>query len=183
MTVLLNATERKEKAKKVRCSGYVPGSMYGPGLEKNIEIQIKENEINKFLKSHSIGAKTKIKVNGTEQLCVVKDIQYDAVSNKPIHIEFYASSEDRLVKSKVPIKFKGNESLSNRNLVLNILKDEVELQGKLKDLPEFIEVDVSSLDDGSIITMRDIALPEGVRLLSREDETAASVTVASTLAS
>mgnify|MGYP000200167048 CR=1 FL=1 len=179
MTLLLNAMERKEKAKKVRRLGYVPGSIYGPGLSKNIEIQIQENEMCKFLKNHSIGAKTKVKINNSEQLCVVKNIQYDAVSNKPIHIEFYASSEDRLVKSKVPIKFKGNESLSSRNLVLNILKDEIELQGILKDLPEFIEVDVSSMEDGSVITMRDVALPQGVRLMSKEDETAASVTLAS----
>ena len=178
MTFLLEATERKENVKKVRRQGFVPGSIYGPGLDRNIEIQIEEKYVNKFLKNHSIGAKLKVKVNGNEQLCIVKNIQYEHLSNKPIHIEFYASSEDRLVKAKVPIKFKGNENLSKRNLVLNILKDEIELQGILKDLPEFIEVDVSSMSDGSVIAMRDIVLPEGIRLLSKEDEAAASVTIA-----
>lgn len=178
MTFLLEATERKESVKKVRRQGFVPGSIYGPGLDRNIEIQIEEKYVNKFLKNHSIGAKLKVKVNDNEQLCVVKNIQYELLSNRPIHIEFYASSEDRLVKAKVPIKFKGNENLSKRNLVLNILKDEIELQGILKDLPEFIEVDVSTMSDGSVIAMRDIVLPDGIRLLSKEDEAAASVTIA-----
>lgn len=179
MTLLLDATERKESVKKIRRLGYVPGSIYGPGLDKNLEIQLEGKEVNKFLKSHSIGAKAKIKINENEQLCVIKNIQYEHLSNKPIHIEFYASSEDQLVKAKVPIRFKGNELLSKGNLVLNILKDEIELQGILKDLPEFIEVDVSEMADGSVITMGDIVLPEGIRLLSKEDETVASVTFTS----
>lgn len=53
---------------------------------------------------------------------------------------------------------------------MNILEDEIEIQGVLKDLPEFVDIDVSLMKDGSVITMGDIALPEGIRLLSRKDE-------------
>lgn len=170
MITLLDAMERKESAKKVRKLGYVPCSIYGPGVEHNMDIQIEGKEINRFLKGHSIGAKTRVKVNASELPCVIKSIQYEPISNKPINIEFYASSEDKLVKVRVPFKFKGKEQLFRNNLVLNILEDEIEIQGVLMDLPEFVDIDVSLMKDGSVITMGDIALPEGIRLLSRKDE-------------
>ncbi|AUS97064.1 5S rRNA E-loop-binding protein [Clostridium thermosuccinogenes] len=178
MITLLKAMERKECAKKVRKQGYVPCSIYGPGVEHNLEIQIEEKEVNKFLKSHSIGSKTKVKINDSELPCVIKSIDRDSINKRPIHIEFYASSEDKLVKVKVPLKFKGKELLLKNNLVLNINRNEVEIQGILKDLPEFIEVDVSSMEDGSTIAMGDIALPEGIRLLSRKDEIVVQAAVA-----
>jgi len=182
MSALLNAMERKESAKRIRRMGYVPGTVYGPGIGHNLDIQLVGKEINRFLKGHSIGAKTKVKINESELPCVIKSIQYEPISNKPIHIEFYASSEDRLVKVKVPLKFKGKEQLLGNNLILNIIEDEIEIQGVLKDLPEFIDIDVSLMKDGSIITMGDIALPEGIRLLSKKDEVVVRVAEASQLA-
>jgi len=170
MTVLLNATERSESAKKVRRMGYVPGNIYGPGIDRNLDVQFKESEVNKFLKNHSTGAKTKVRINGDELTCVVKGIQYELMGNKPIHIELYTSSENKLVKVKVPIRIKGKEKLAKSNLVLNTLVDKVEIQGVLKDLPEFIDIDVSLMKEGDEITMGDITLPEGIKLLSGEDE-------------
>lgn len=170
MTILLNATKRGESAKKVRRMGYVPGNIYGPGIDSNLDVKFEEKEINKLLKNHSIGAKTRVKINGNELTCVIKSIQHEPISNKPIHIELYTSSENRLVKVVVPIKIKGKEQLVRSNLVLNTLVDKVEIQGVLKDLPEFIEIDVSLMKDGDEITMKDITLPEGIKLLSDENE-------------
>jgi len=179
MITLLDAMERKESAKRIRRQGLVPCSIYGPGVERNMDIQIEEKEINRFLKSHSIGAKTKVKINGNELPCVIKSIQYEPLSTKPMHIEFYTSSEDRLVKVKVPLKFKGKEQLSRNNLVLNILKDDIEIEGVLKELPEFVEIDVSLMKDGSVITMGDVALPAGIKLLSKKEEAVLRVAEAS----
>ncbi|MFU0827349.1 MAG: 50S ribosomal protein L25 [Lachnoclostridium sp.] len=173
MTVLLNATERKEHAKKVRRFGYIPGNIYGPGVGKNLNIQIDKKEVNKLLQSHALGAKTRVKINEREVPCVIKDVQYAPLVNGPIHIEFYASSEDKVVKVKVPLIFKGKELITKSNLVLNILEEEVEVQGLLKDLPEFIEIDVSSMRNAGTIKMKDIPLPEGIKLLSKKDETVA----------
>lgn len=181
MSVLLNAMERKDNAKKVRRLGYVPGSIHGPGVEKNINIQLDGKEVGQFLKSHSIGAKTKIKINENEFPCVIKTVQYAPLVNKPIHIEFYASSENQTVKVQVSLRFKGKEMLAKSNLVLNILKDEIEIQGVLKDLPESIDVDLSSMKETGEITANDVVLPEGIKLLSRKDEILARVERAATL--
>ncbi len=175
MTVLLNAVERKASAKKVRKMGYVPGNIYGPGVGRNLDVQFEWKEVNRFLRNHSIGAKTKVKINGNELTCVVKDIQYELLNSNPIHIDLYTSSENKPVKVTVPIKIKGKELLTKGNLVLNTFVDQVEIQGLLKDLPEFIDIDVSSMKDGDVITMGDIKLPEGVKLLSEKDEVVLTV--------
>ncbi|MEG6613524.1 50S ribosomal protein L25 [Pseudoclostridium thermosuccinogenes] len=170
MITSLKAMERTDCAKRIRKQGYVPCSIYGPGVERNIDIQIEVKELNRFLKDHFIGSKTKVKINDSELSCVIKNIERDPIIKNPIHIEFYASSEDRLVKVKVPLKFKGKEYLLKNNLVLNINRNEIVIQGILKDLPEYIEVDVSLMKEGSTLVMGDIVLPEGIKLLSRQNE-------------
>lgn len=175
MSNLIVAEERKENAKKIRKLGYVPGTIYGPGVERNLDVQFDFRGINRFLRNHSTGAKAKVKINGKELLCVVKDIQYGTINKTPIHIDFYASSEDSAVKVTVPLKFTGKEKLSGNNLVLNILQDEIEIQGALKDLPEVIEIDVSQIKNQNDITMGDVTLPEGVKLLSKEDVVVAKI--------
>jgi len=174
MTALLKAVQRKDTGRKVRRMGFVPGIVYGPGVGKSLPVQIEGKEIGRFLKGNSIGSKVKVNVDGKELQCVVKDMQYATAQRNLIHIDFYASSEDKPVKVMVPIIFRGKELLGTRNLVLNIKEDEIEIQGILRDLPEFVEVDVSSMNDGDVILMGDIKLPEGVKLLSKEESIVAS---------
>lgn len=175
MGICLNAMERTESAKKIRKQGYVPCNIYGPGVEAPLNVQIQEREVNRFLRHHSLGAKTRIKVDGKELFCVVKGIQYENIHSKPIHMEFYASAEDKPVKVKVPLKFKGRELLSRGNLVLSIHEDEIAIQGRLKNLPETVDIDVSTMKEGDVLVMEDIPLPEGVRLLSPKEDLVASV--------
>ncbi len=175
MVAVLNAMERKESSKKARKKGFVTCNVYGPGVERNMDLQIDNREVNKFLKGHSVGAKTKLKVNGNELLCIVKEIQYGPVNRNPLHIDFYTSSQDEVVRIRVPLLYKEREQLARENLVLNILEDEIEIQGTLGVLPEFIEINVSKMKEKSTITVGDINLPEGVRVLSDRDEVVARI--------
>lgn len=174
MTTVLNAMERSEKVRKVRRDGYVPACIYGPEMKGNLDIQIAEKEAGHFFKSHSIGARTKVKVNEKELNCMIKNIQYDPISGTPVHLDLYASSEESVVKTKIPFKFRGKSQLMRNGLVLNIVEDEIELQGMLKNLPEVVEVNVSAMEEGNVITLADIHLPEGIRALIKEDEVVAS---------
>jgi len=178
MDSVINAAERMESAKKIRKKGGVPGNIYGPGINRNINVRFEEKEINHFLKSHSIGSKTIVNLDNNNLLCVIKSIQYDPISNKPIHIDLYATSEDKQAKVNVPVVFKGKEQLALNHLVLQVLEDEIGIQGALKDLPEMIAVDVASMADGSIITAKDLSLPENVRLLVNQDKVIARITKA-----
>lgn len=174
MSNVLIATERKEGGRKTRQLGYVPANIYGPGIEHNLNIQFDESDISKFLRSNAIGSKAKVKVNKDEWDCIVKEIQYQILGGGPIHVDFYATSADVPVRTKLGISLIGNEQLIRNNLVLNVTSDEIEIQGLMKDLPGSIEIDVSDMQSGDVITMGDIALPNGVTLISNPDEVVAA---------
>ena len=174
MSNVLIGTERNGNAKKTRQIGYVPANIYGPGIDQNLNIQFPESEILRFLRSNSIGAKAKVKVNEEEWDCIIREIQYEIIGTKPMHIDFYATSADIPVRVKLSISFSGNEQLIRENLVLNVSRDEIEIQGLMKDLPGYIEADVSEMHSGSVITMGDLVLPDGITLLSSADEVVAT---------
>ncbi len=109
---------------------------------------------------------------------MVKDIQYEPITNKPIHIDLYATSEDKQVKVNVPVIFKGKEQLVLNNLVLQVLEDEIRIQGALRNLPEFVSADVASMTAGDIIAAKQVSLPENVRLLVNKDKVIARITKA-----
>jgi large subunit ribosomal protein L25 len=176
MSSLLNAAERRCKAKKARRMGFIPGNIYGPEISHNEIVQFEWKEINKFLKNYFTGSKARVKFKDSEMPCVIKNIQYEPINNGiPIHIDLYISPEDKPVKVEVPLIFKGRELLAKDNLILNTLKDNIEIKGLLKDLPGSIEVDVSRMNSDSMIITGDIDLPDGIELLSEEDEVIARV--------
>jgi large subunit ribosomal protein L25 len=175
MDAVINAAEREESAKKTRKKGCVPGNIYGPGINRNMKVRFEGKEINQFLRNHSIGAKTIVSINEKELPCVIKGIQYEPISNKPIHIELYATSEDKLVNVRVPVKFKGKAWLAQNNLVLQVLEDEIRIQGTLRSLPEFVSVDVAAMKDGNVVTVDNVSLPKNIRLLVKKDKVIARI--------
>ncbi|WP_252891630.1 hypothetical protein [Thermoclostridium stercorarium] len=128
MGSLIVAEERKLSGRKVRKMGYVPGVIYGPGVKNSMNVQFSQKDMNRFLNEHTTGSKATVMVNGNKHLCVIKEIQYGLINREPIHIDFYASSENSVVKVTVPFKFVGREKLGSNRLVLNILEDEIEIQ-------------------------------------------------------
>ncbi len=175
MVNVLNADMRREKGKEARRLGYVPGTIYGHKIESGLDIKIKRGEISTFLKNNTVGSKVRVKVDGNEYTCVIRDIQYAPAGTEPLHIDIYSTSEDKVERARIPLVFRGQEQLTNRRLILNTVMQEVQLRGKVKDLPEFIEIDVSSLEPNGNIKVEDINLPSDVELLSEPDEVVVTV--------
>ncbi|NLY42955.1 MAG: hypothetical protein GX066_03080 [Clostridiaceae bacterium] len=94
METLLNVMERQDIAKRIRKKGYVPGSIYGPGVDKNLDIQIERKTLNRFIKENPIGSKVMLQLDNNELPCIVKNIQYDLMNESLIHIDFYACAEN-----------------------------------------------------------------------------------------
>lgn len=178
MSDVLVAIERHDKGKKVRKEGSIPGTVFGPGVGKSLAVQFEKKDLDRLLSEHTTGSKIMIKIGEKEIPCVIREIQHEPVNRGPVNIDLYATSAGSLVKVKVPLIFKGKENLNRQNLVLNIFINEIEIQGVLKDLPEMVEVNVSSTKGTAVIKMGDIKLSEGIRLLSKGDEVVASISEA-----
>lgn len=173
-SVVFNVSERNEKGKKVRMHGEVPAVLYGSHLENTVSIKITRKDMYKLL-TLAKSSILSLKLNGHIENCVVKELQKDSFG-KVIHIDFQDIKKDEKIKMKIPVVFDGQSTLEGRQLLLEVLISEVELYGEADKLPENIKCNVGELNIGDKIFIKDLVIPEGMRL--DVDENAIVATIA-----
>lgn len=146
----LKAEERKvlgKKVKNLRKDGILPGHVFGKGLEtESVSVNTKD-----FLKTFHIAGETgliDLKI-GAEKVrpVLIREVQYDPVLESPIHIDFYQVNLSEKVKVSVPVVQIGEqpESVHLGEAIVLQTANELEVEALPTDLPEKIEVDISSL--------------------------------------
>lgn len=173
-SVVFNVSERNEKGKKVRMHGEVPAVLYGSHLDNTVSIKITRKDMYKLL-TLAKSSILSLKLNGHIENCVVKELQKDSFG-KVIHIDFQDIKKDEKIKMKIPVIFDGQSTLEGRQLLLEVLISEVELYGEADKLPENIKCNVGELNIGDKIFIKDLVIPEGMRL--DVDENAIVATIA-----
>ena len=173
-SIVLNVSEINEKGKKVRMHGEVPAVLYGSHLDKTVSIKITRKDMYKLL-TLAKSSILSLKLNGHIENCVVKELQKDSFG-KVIHIDFQDIKKDEKIKMKIPVVFDGQSTLEGRQLLLEVLISEVELYGEADKLPENIKCNVGELNIGDKIFIKDLVIPEGMRL--DVDENAIVATIA-----
>ena len=173
-SIVFNVSERNEKGKKVRMHGEVPAVLYGSHLDNTVSIKITRKDMYKLL-TLAKSSILSLKLNGHIENCVVKELQKDSFG-KVIHIDFQDIKKDEKIKMKIPVVFDGQSTLEGRQLLLEVLISEVELYGEADKLPENIKCDAGELNIGDKIFIKDLVIPEGMRL--DVDENAIVATIA-----
>lgn len=173
-SIVFNVSERNEKGKKVRMHGEVPAVLYGSHLDNTVSIKITRKDMYKLL-TLAKSSILSLKLNGHIENCVVKELQKDSFG-KVIHIDFKDIKKDEKIKMKIPVVFDGQSTLEGRQLLLEVLISEVELYGEADKLPENIKCNVGELNIGDKIFIKDLVIPEGMRL--DVDENAIVATIA-----
>ncbi len=173
-SIVFNVSERNEKGKKVRMHGEVPAVLYGSHLDNTVSIKITRKDMYKLL-TLAKSSILSLKLNGHIENCVVKELQKDSFG-KVIHIDFQDIKKDEKIKMKIPVVFDGQSTLEGRQLLLEVLISEVELYGEADKLPENSKCNVGELNIGDKIFIKDLVIPEGMRL--DVDENAIVATIA-----
>ncbi len=156
----------KKAAKALRRDGYLLANIYGKGVE-NINAAFKSNEFIKYIRR-----KEKlifdVKVGDITLPVVIQDYQRDPVTNEILHVDLRVASKGVLSKYLVPVKTVGTPiGLKNKG-VLIFSKKRLLVKAKAEDLPDAFTLDVSKLDVGDSILIRDIEAPEGVTLMDAD---------------
>lgn len=170
---VLNATVRersgKGAARTARREGQVPGVIYGGGVEP-ANINIKFNELFKHLKAGKFKSQLlHVKIDGKEHTVICRDVQRDVVRDLPIHVDFLRLSEKSRIDLFIPVVFL-NEGISpgiKRGGVLTVVRQEVELNVLASEIPDHLEIDLSTSDIGDVLHMSNITLPAGVTSVIR----------------
>ena len=157
-------TKKKSELSKLRLNGFVPGILYGD-IEKNISLSIKKATLDHFLKTTNFKSKViKISLEGKEFEVLPRDVEFDNLSNQPIHVDFQKLSANTKVVVWIPVKFLNEETCPGLKMggVLNIVRRKVELNCPADKIPSELVVDLAEKEIGETIRISAIKLPEGV---------------------
>ena len=179
----LNAEPRADTGKgasrRLRHAGKVPAIMYGGGKDPEA-LTLSHNEVLRNLEHEAFYSHIlTIKSGGSETQAILRDLQRHPSKAVIMHMDLQRISATEKLKTHAPIHFIGEDvapGVKAGGLVSHDLP-EVSIECLPKDLPEFIEVDLSGLDVGDSIHLSDLKIPEGVTLidLARGDDYDSSV--------
>ncbi|MEK7124694.1 MAG: 50S ribosomal protein L25 [Patescibacteria group bacterium] len=176
MISLVAKTREKGNVKALKKTGQVPAVVYGP-KEKNLTLQVDEKDFMKIFKQAGESSLIELNVDKLKKPVLIHEIQKDPVSGKIIHIDFYQPDLKKEVEVKIPLVFEGTalaEKDLGGTLVKNIL--EIEVKALPQDLPHEIKVSIDSLKTfEDHILVKDLHLPEGVKVMKDLSEIVASV--------
>ena len=182
---VVNAEPRNDQGKgasrRLRREGKVPAVVYG-GKDQPVSVAVSGNEMFKHLKVEAFYSHLlTLKIGAESQQVVLKDLQRHPVSVYAIHVDFQRVLADKLLRMHVPLHFKGADIAPGVKTGQGIVEhqlNQVEVECLPKDLPEFIEVDLSALNVNESVHLAQLKLPEGVTLVQLKhgnDQSVASV--------
>lgn len=160
--IIIKALERPKKTGKFKEEGFVPGVLYGEGMDASAAVKFEGAVLNNLISKHGSNAKIWVDFNGTKKFGFVKATQRDALSNKLLHIDIQVIAKDQKMKIQIPVRFIGEDTLKAKDMELHVSKHEVTVTGDMNKMPEAIEFDVSQLELGAQVTYDDFKLDESL---------------------
>ena len=167
----------RSAVRKLKAIGAIPAIIYG-AKQKPEALQVSRRDISAML-SHASGENilVELEVKGsTNRLALVQEVQHAPVSGDVLHIDFHAVSMDEVIEADVPIEPVGTANgVKNFGGLLEQSLRSLSIECLPRDLPDVITVDVSHLEIGNAIHVREIQLPAGVTTRMPADLTVISV--------
>ncbi|MDR0601174.1 MAG: 50S ribosomal protein L25 [Treponema sp.] len=176
--VVLQAKSRQGRgsadARRIRQTGRIPAVLYGR-TGSPLSIDLDGREFLGGIKNISESTIVKVEVEGKSYDAFVKDTQRNIVNGNILHVDFYEVESGRLLRARVSVHIHGTPVGVREGGILEFPLHEIEVECFPRDLPGRIDVDVSALKVNQSIHVRDIALGEGVKLISGADQVVALV--------
>ena len=165
----------KGGARKARAAGHIPAVLYGHGQEP-VPVSIQAREFDLALRSHKGGNPiVNLAVGGGEYTALIRAVQYDPLSHDILHLDFQHISLTETIEVKVAVHLTGLPvGVKDGGGILETILREIEVRCLPTAIPPAIEVDVSHLNIGDSVHVREVAVPD-VTILNDGAETIATV--------
>src|SRR6266404_1956060 len=153
----------RSAVRRLKASGSVPAVMYG-SKDKPEALQVSKRDINALL-SHAAGENilVELEIAGKSRLALVQEVQHAPLGGAVLHIDFHAVSQDEVIQAEVPLEPTGiANGVKNMGGLLEQNLRSLAIECLPRNLPDLIRVDVSELNIGDSIHVRQIQLPSGV---------------------
>ncbi|HAL94104.1 MAG TPA: 50S ribosomal protein L25 [Rectinema sp.] len=160
----LTKGELRQERKKCR----LPAQIYGKGIEP-ISVFLEGKEFTNVAKRITESMIIDLDLEGKRFAALLKEIQKETISGDILHIDFNLLRHDRKIRVRVPLHLNGTAKGVKDGGILEHSIHEIEVECDSDHLPEKIEVDITDLEANHALHLREIALPEGVKLITNPD--------------
>ena len=156
-------------SRRMRRTGRVPGVVYGAGRDSQA-IEVDHNALARHLKMETFHASIlDMTLDGSKERVLLRDVQMHPWKAEVLHVDFQRVAADQKIHMKVPLHFVNADvcpGAKEGGVVSHVMND-VDIQCLPDDLPEFVEVDLSTLNLGDSIHVTELTMPKGVELVAR----------------
>jgi len=168
-TAFPRGTEGRGASRRLRRSGRAPGIVYGAGSEPQ-PIELDHNALFHAMRNEAFHSSIlTMKLDGSATKVLLRDVQMHPFKNEILHIDFQRVDENRKIRMKVPLHFvRGEDSPAVKlaGAIISHVATDIDVACLPRDLPEFIEVDLSNLEAGGSIHVSALKLPQGLTAIA-----------------
>lgn len=175
------AVQRREvtgkQVRRLRREGKIPANIFGRGRDSRA-VEVEAVALKHMLAKHAGTRIIRLTLDGAEEAVLIRHIQHEPRSGAIQHVDFLHVDMREKIRAKVPVHLTGEApAVKLHGGVLLHVSDTIEVECLPNDLPERLELDVSSLENlDDTLYVRDLPVPAGVTLLAEPDEAVARVT-------
>ena len=168
LTVERRSTRGKNEARRQRAAGKIPAVVYGAGRD-TVPITVEVRSLSDaFRGGAGENAIFLLKLQGSDQTrhAMIRDLQRDPVSRRPVHLDFVRVLMDTKIRVKVPVEVVGiAKGVKTDGGILDFVTREIEIECLPVDIPEHLPVDVTELAIGDAVRLSEVKAPEGVAIV------------------
>ena len=172
LVVEARAGTGKGSARKLRAVGRIPAVLYGRGRD-SLPLSLDPRALDRILRASGANTLLDLTVEGHPELkdtvALVKELQRHPLRGTIVHADLYAVDLTRAVTVDVPVHLVGKPRGLDFGGILEHTLREIALECLPRAIPEAIEVEISHLEVGDVIHVRELQLPEGVTLITDGD--------------
>jgi large subunit ribosomal protein L25 len=177
MKIEVKATKRAAQgtgaSRRLRNAGRVPGILYG-GETNPQSIEIDHNELYQHLRKETFYSSVlTLSVEGAEEMCLLRDVQRHPFRPLILHVDFQRIDATHRIHQKVPLHFVNADIAPGVKIeggMVQHVMNELDVRCLPKDLPSFIEIDLSTLEASHSLHVSELKLPEGVEAVLHKGE-------------
>jgi large subunit ribosomal protein L25 len=173
-------TQGKGASRRLRHEGKVPAILYGGHADARTLTLSHQKLLIMLDNERFYSTILNLKVGDQTQAAILKDVQRHPFKNAIVHVDFQRVEENEKIRISIPLHFTGaaiSPGVKSQGGIVSHTRTEVEVACLPKDLPEFIEVDISGLSLNESIHLSQLKVPEGVTLVELAKDDAAVVTI------
>lgn len=176
LDVQLRQETGKQKVKQVRKRGMVPAILYGRHLETPLTLMLDRHSFWTRVQKSQSGLNTifTLSISGgdapRQEMAIIHDVQHEILSDGILHVDFQQINIKEKIATAVPIHIIGTAIGIKKGGQVVVLLDKLEVKCLPQNIPSKIEVNVTALDMGGSVMVRDISLSEDIEVVSSPDQ-------------